>query len=81
MNVEPYIDLQLKTKILNRVSRTIIYIQSSSSHDLGLFVTPLYLLRDFKEYSEQQLTSMFQSYTFESIHQMLDHLIDLEESQ
>ena len=81
MNVEPYIDLQLKTKILNRVSRTMIYIQSSSSYDLNLFVTPLYILRDFLEYSESQLTGMFQSYTIESIHQMLHHLIDLEESQ
>lgn len=76
-----YIDLQLKTKILNRISRTILYIKSTSSYDLNLFVTPLYLLRDFKEYNEQQLTSMFPSYTIESIHQMLDHLIDLEDSQ
>jgi hypothetical protein len=76
-----YIDLQLKTKIENRISRTILYIKSSSSYDLNLFVTPLYLLRDFKEYNEHQLTSMFPSYTIESIHQMLDHLIHMEESE
>jgi predicted SPOUT superfamily RNA methylase MTH1 len=76
-----FIDLQLKTKILNRISRTILYIKSTSNYDLNLFVTPLYLLRDFKEYNEPQLTSMFPSYTIESIHQMLDHLIHLEESQ
>jgi len=76
-----YIDIQLKTKILNRISRTILYINSTSNYDLNLFVTPLYLLRDFKEYNEHQLTSMFPSYTIQSINNMLDHLIDLEESQ
>ena len=76
-----YIDIQLKTKILNRISRTILYINSTSNYDLNLFVTPLYLLRDFKEYNEHQLTSTFPSYTIQSINNMLDHLIDLEESQ
>ena len=76
-----YIDIQLKTKILNMISRTILYINSTSNYDLNLFVTPLYLLRDFKEYNEHQLTSMFPSYTIQSINNMLDHLIDLEESQ
>lgn len=71
-----FIDIQLKTKITNRISKTILYIQSTSNYDLNLFVTPLYLLRDFKEYNEHQLTSMFPSYTIESIHQMLDHLIE-----
>jgi hypothetical protein len=74
---QPYthlIDVQLTTKIQNRISRTILWMQQKRTHDITLFITPLYIINDFLTWDDSSLESIFPSYTSESIRLHLDIL-------